>query len=164
VLLGCRRHEGTLSIEVWDTGIGIRTEELREIFEEFHQVDNAARERSRGLGLGLSIVQRLGNLLGHRIRVRSQPGRGSMFAIDVMLPSDGATSQAVPDWHSVNEGPIAGVRHSGTILAVEDDPEVRELLEIFLKSEGYHTTTASDGVAALELVTRGTILPDLVLA
>src|SRR3984885_6485411 len=76
VLLGCRRHEGMLSIEVWDTGIGIRNEELQEIFEEFHQIDNAARERSRGLGLGLSIVQRLGNLLGHRVRGRSQPGKG----------------------------------------------------------------------------------------
>ena len=93
VLLGCRRHEGMLSIEVWDTGIGIRDEELQEIFEEFHQVDNAARERSRGLGLGLSIVQRLGNLLGHRIRVRSQPGKGSVFAVDVMLPSGGTTPQ-----------------------------------------------------------------------
>ena len=66
VLLGCRRREGMLSIEIWDTGVGIPDEELQAIFEEYHQLDNAARERSRGLGLGLSIVQRLGNLLGHR--------------------------------------------------------------------------------------------------
>ena len=58
----------------------------------------------------------------------------------------------------------AGVHHAGTILAVEDDPEVRDLLEMFLKGEGYHAMTAPDGVAALELVTRGTIRPDLVLA
>ena len=73
VLLGCRRREGMLSIEIWDTGVGIPDEELQAIFEEYHQLDNAARERSRGLGLGLSIVQRLGNLLGYRVRVRSQP-------------------------------------------------------------------------------------------
>ena len=65
-----------LSIEIWDTGIGIPDEELQAIFEEYHQLDNAARERSRGLGLGLSIVQRLGDLLGHRVSVRSTPGKG----------------------------------------------------------------------------------------
>ena len=164
VLLGCRRHERSLSIEVWDTGIGIRNEELQEIFEEFHQVDNAARERSRGLGLGLSIVQRLGNLLGHRVRVRSQPGKGSMFAVDVMLPPPGAAPQTVPDWQRVDVGPAAGVRHTGVILAIEDDPEVRDLLEIFLKDEGHRAIAAPDGLAALELVTRGTIRPDLILA
>jgi len=149
---------------VWDTGIGIRNEELQEIFEEFHQVDNAARERSRGLGLGLSIVQRLGNLLGHRIRVRSQPGKGSVFAVDVMLPSVGTAPQTGPDWQRADAGPVAGAHHTGVILAVEDDPEVRDLLEIFLKGEGYRAITAPDGVAALELVRQGTIRPDLILA
>jgi two-component system, chemotaxis family, CheB/CheR fusion protein len=164
VLLGCRRHQGVLSIEVWDTGIGIRDEELQEIFEEFHQIDNPARERSHGLGLGLSIVQRLGNLLGHRIRVSSKPGKGSMFAVDVMLPPGGTTPQALPDWQGADAGSAAGVQHTDTILAVEDDPDVRDLLEMFLKGEGYHAMTAPDGVTALELVTQGTIRPDLVLA
>jgi two-component system CheB/CheR fusion protein len=83
LLLGCRRRETSLSIEVWDTGIGIPAEELGAIFGEYHQLDNLARERSRGLGLGLAIVQRLGNLLGHRVSVRSQPGKGSAFAIEI---------------------------------------------------------------------------------
>jgi two-component system CheB/CheR fusion protein len=73
VLLGCRRRQGILSIEIWDTGVGIPDEELQAIFEEYHQVDNSARERSRGLGLGLSIVRRLGNLLGRQVSVRSHP-------------------------------------------------------------------------------------------
>ena len=72
VLLGCRRRRGSLSIEIWDTGIGIAPEELKAIFEEYHQVDNPARERSRGLGLGLSIVHRL----GHCWATRSTSGRG----------------------------------------------------------------------------------------
>ena len=89
VLLGCRRHEDSLTIEVCDTGDGIPAGELKAIFEEYHQLDNAARERSRGLGLGLSIVHRLGNLLGHEVHVRSQPGKGSVFAIEVpFLPSE----------------------------------------------------------------------------
>ena len=79
VLLGCRRHGERCSIEVWDTGIGIPANELQAIFEEYHQIDNAARERSRGLGLGLSIVQRLGNLLGHRVACPIASGKGSVF-------------------------------------------------------------------------------------
>ena len=63
VLLGCRRRQGKLRIEIWDTGIGIPESELEAIFEEYHQVDNAARQRSQGLGLGLSIVKSLGELL-----------------------------------------------------------------------------------------------------
>ena len=84
-----------LSIEVWDTGVGIPEAELQAIFEEYHQLDNAARERSRGLGLGLSIVQRLGELLGHRVRVRSRPGKGSVFAIEVARSAgrDGAAAR-----------------------------------------------------------------------
>src|ERR1700687_6038444 len=93
VLLGCRRRPGMLSIEVWDTGVGIPDGELQAIFEEYHQLDNAARERSRGLGLGLSIVQRLGKLMGHRVRVGSRLGKGSVFAIEIMThPVESATA------------------------------------------------------------------------
>ena len=90
VLLGCRRRGEMLSIEIWDTGIGIAEQDLQAIFGEYHQLGNAARERSLGLGLGLSIVQRLASLLGHPVRVRSQPGKGSVFSIDVMLTPSAA--------------------------------------------------------------------------
>jgi len=86
VLLGCRRRKGMLSIEVWDTGIGIPEDQHEAIFDEYHQVDNAARSES-GPRLGLSIVLRLGVLLDHRVRVRSWPGKGSVFSIDIALPS-----------------------------------------------------------------------------
>jgi two-component system, chemotaxis family, CheB/CheR fusion protein len=76
ILLGCRRRGEKLRIEVWDTGSGIPEEELQAIFEEFHQLDNPARERSKGLGLGLAIVERLADLLGHAVDVRSRPGQG----------------------------------------------------------------------------------------
>ena len=164
VLLGCRRRQGILSIEIWDTGVGIPAEELQAIFEEYHQVGNSARERSRGLGLGLSIVQRLGNLLGHRVSVRSHPGKGSVFAIEIMLPPRGTESQLDHHRHGIGDGIVEGVRRTGTILVVEDDPEVRKLLDLLLKEEGHQAATAPDGTAALELVARGTIRPDLVLA
>ena len=164
VLLGCRRRGGILSIEVYDTGIGIPNEELQAIFEEYHQLDNAARERSRGLGLGLSIVQRLGNLLGHRVRVRSQPGKGSVFAVEVVLPPGKTAPQRQYLRHPIDGGKIADARRIGTILIVDDDPEVCELLETFLKGEGHRASSAADGIAALDLVTRGAISPDLILA
>ena len=160
VLLGCRRHGDILSIEVWDTGIGIPEGEFKAIFKEYHQLDNPARERSLGLGLGLSIVQRLGSLLGHRVRVRSTAGKGSVFAIEVKLAPKRISSreqhQAPPLEQNV-------AHHSGVILVVEDDPEISELLALLLKEEGHRLISVPDGVAALEIVARDAIRPDLVL-
>ena len=153
-----------LSIEIWDTGIGIPDDELQTIFEEYHQLDNAARERSRGLGLGLSIVQRLGNLLGHRVSVRSHPGKGSVFAIEVMLAPSGTAPQLAHHRRGKDDEVVEGVRRTGAILVVEDDPDVRELLTFALKDEGHRAIAAPDGIAALELVARGTVRPDLILA
>jgi two-component system, chemotaxis family, CheB/CheR fusion protein len=164
VLLGCRRHNGVLSIEVWDTGIGIPDKELQAIFEEYRQLDNPARERGRGLGLGLSIVQRLGKLLSHRVRVRSQLGKGSVFAIEVMLPPSAGVPRPELHRHATGDGIAAAGRHAGAILVVEDDPEVRDLLELALTAEGYGAVTAHDGVAALELVARDMVKPDLIMA
>ncbi len=164
VLLGCRRREGMVSIEVWDTGIGIPETELKAIFDEYHQLDNAARERSRGLGLGLSIVQRLAELLDHRIRVRSRPGKGSVFAIEVACPPDGATPRIEHVRPGTQVGTAEGVRRTGTILVVEDDPDVCGLLEILLKEDGHHVATAPDGPAALEWMARGTVRPDVIVA
>ena len=164
VLLGCRRREGKLSIEIWDTGIGIPNEELEAIFEEYHQVGNAARERSRGLGLGLSIVKRLGILLNHRINVRSRLGKGSVFAVEVMLPASVAASKIEYVRQGGNGRPAEDPHRAGTILVVEDDPEVRELLELLLKDEGHQTAAAPDGIAALKLIAREAFQPDLILA
>jgi two-component system CheB/CheR fusion protein len=164
VLVGCRRRPGMLSIEVWDTGIGIADAELEAIFEEYHQLDNAARERSRGLGLGLSIVKHLGNLLGHQVRVRSHPGKGSVFAIEIALPPDQSGPQLDRPRRGIGERTAGETHRTGGILVVEDDPAVCELLELFLTDEGHRTATAPDGLAALELVTHGMFRPDLILA
>ena len=83
VLVGCRRQGRYLRIEIWDTGSGIVENQLRQIFEEFYQIDNSQHDNNRGLGLGLAIVERLSQLLGHSIDVRSVPGRGSVFTVVV---------------------------------------------------------------------------------
>ncbi len=164
ILLGCRRRNDALSIEVWDTGIGIPNEELQRIFDEYHQLDNAARERSRGLGLGLSIVQRLGDLLGHRVHVRSQLGKGSVFAIDIMAPPSSVAVRVKDRRPEIDDTIAEAVHRTGAVLIVEDDPEVGNLLDLLLKDQGCHTAVAPDGIAALDLVARGKIRPDLILA
>ena len=165
VLLGCRRRHGTLSIEVWDTGVGIVKGELQAVFQEYHQIDNPARERSRGLGLGLSIVQRIADLLGYRLRVSSQPGKGSAFAIEIDLPAPGALTQSQsPPAQVRDQEAIECTRRSGMILIIEDDPEVREALKLVFSEEGHHTMEVPDGAAALELLAQGGAVPDLVLA
>jgi len=164
VLVGCRRRQGKLHIEIWDTGIGIPESELHAIFEEYHQVDNAARQRSQGLGLGLSIVKSLGELLGHPIRVRSLQGKGSVFSIEVPLQPSSHSSAVDRHPRASDDAPAQTAPRTGAILIIEDDPEVREHLKLFLDEEGYANSTAVDGPTALEAVARGTMRPDLVLA
>ena len=160
ILLGCRRRGDTLRIEVWDTGIGIAADELHAIFDEFHQVDNAARERSLGLGLGLSIVQRLGHLLGHDIDVRSVPDKGSIFSITIASPIV-AIAAPIPD--GLDPDRHNPQRHRCKIVIVEDDPDVLGLLEQLLKGDGHIVRTASDAAAALKLIAGGAIRPEILL-
>ena len=152
LLLGCRRRGDKLRIEVWDTGPGIPELELQAIFEEFHQLDNPARERSKGLGLGLAIVQRLADLLGHKIDVRSRLGNG------LGLHHRGA-AWATRGWQTCRLRARRRRRTStpsrGTILIVEDDPAVLEMLQLLFDDEGHRTLVAADGHKALELAAQG---------
>lgn len=159
VLLGCRRHGSTLRIEIWDSGIGIPTEQLQEIFEEYRQIDNVARERSRGLGLGLSIVRRLGELLKHQVRVRSWLGRGSVFSIDVPITQDSNRPSL-----ALAPVPLSAPSTSvtGTILVIEDDPDIRQLLQTLLAGEGHSVLVAPNGDTALTLSATAAP-PDLIL-
>jgi len=160
ILLGCRRRGDKVRIEVRDTGPGIPELELQAIFEEFHQLDNPARERSKGLGLGLAIVLRLADLLGHNVDVRSRVGVGSTFAVEVPLGrAEVADAPEQAQEGETQESASAG----GSILVVEDDPAVRELLQQLLDDEGHRTLVAADGHRALELAAQGAI-PGLVIA
>jgi two-component system CheB/CheR fusion protein len=165
ILLGCRRCEGKLRIEVWDTGIGIPDAEIQAIFDEYHQIGNEARERSLGLGLGLSIVRRLGNLLGHRVRVRSRHGDGSVFSIEVSLPENATAAKPADRRNQQDDRENAPTtRCKGAVLVVEDDPQLRELLAQFLNEEGHRVARAYDGAEAMQLVQREDFRPDAILA
>src|SRR6185503_17072868 len=91
VLIGCRLAGTRLRIDVYDTGLGIPQSKQRMIFREFHRLDQGAKV-ARGLGLGLSIVERIARVLDHPIEVKSKSGRGSQFSVAVplapALPSD----------------------------------------------------------------------------
>lgn len=96
VLIGARKHGQRVHIEVWDTGIGINQAQLPYVFHEFFQVGNPERDSSKGLGLGLSIVARLGEILDHPVTVSSKPGRGSVFSVSVPMTAPQQPSTEPP--------------------------------------------------------------------
>jgi two-component system CheB/CheR fusion protein len=159
VLLGCKRRRASLSIEVWDTGVGIPRDKLGAIFEEYNQLDNAARDRGKGLGLGLSIVQRLAGLLGHKVNAHSRHGAGSAFTVEVAL----VEGQNTPQLPSIDKASSIDARRTGAILVVEDDPNLLDLLQLFLRGEGHHVATAPDGATALDIVATSPASTDLLL-
>ena len=160
VLLGCRRRGDKLRIEVWDTGGGIPKQALDVIFDEFQQLDNPARERSKGLGLGLTIVQRLADLLGHKIDVQSRPGSGSNFSIEVPLVQAQRPRPAL--LAEARERELKATSR-GTILIVEDDPDILEMLQLLLDDEGHRTLIAADGHKALLLAAEESYVLDLII-
>ncbi len=156
VLLGCRRRGDTLRIEVWDSGIGIAAENLNIVFDEFQRLDRNDSSKF-GLGLGLYIVQRFAALLGHKVEVRSRPGKGTMFALIVPL---------------IDPLPFAGRDEKKgaaplqpTILLIEDDPAQLDTLRILLELEGYHVVPVRTGDEALARI-RGPakIRPNILMA
>jgi signal transduction histidine kinase len=155
VIIGCRRRGGRLRIEVRDSGIGIPEEYRAEIFTEFYQLGNPERDRHKGLGLGLAIVNALAHQLDHRVDVRSIPGRGSVFAIEVTEASPDALAPP-----TMAEPPD---RLRGQLLAVIDDEAmIREAMTRLLGGWGCTVVT---GENADEVLARlGDKAPSAILA
>lgn len=121
VLVACRRRGGNLHIEVRDNGGGIPAAEQQNIFREFFQLENSGRDRSKGLGLGLAIVERLAKLLGHGLMLRSAPGKGSLFAIELPLATpDERRSTEPPALTEPTENNRADLEQA-RVLLVDDD-------------------------------------------
>jgi two-component system CheB/CheR fusion protein len=158
ILLGCRRRRGKLLIEVWDTGIGVSEDRRTRIFEEYHRGANGTRQE--GLGLGLAIVQRLGELLTHPIGIRSWLGKGSVFSVKVPV-ADTPSPPTQPPQEPQSE---SGTIRAGVILVIEDEPSVGQSLEAMLLAEGHRVRAAISGQAGLDLVTRQGLKPDLLIS
>ncbi len=157
ILLGCRRAGGAVRIQVMDTGVGIPPDKLEAIFGEFYQIDNPNRDRSRGLGMGLSIVERLAAALGCRLAVRSRSGRGSMFEIEVPLAGRCAAAAALPP-------ALPGSRPAGPVVVIEDDTLVAEAIETLLSGWGWPAIVAPGAEQAWERLRAGGVAPALVIA
>jgi signal transduction histidine kinase/CheY-like chemotaxis protein len=112
IVVGCRRRNACIRIEVWDTGSGIPLDFQRDIFREFYQLPNPGRDGEKGMGLGLAIVDRLSRVLDHPVRVESTPGRGSVFVVEVPL---GKSRQTAARADAIGAG-IA----RGTLVALID--------------------------------------------
>jgi CheY-like chemotaxis protein/anti-sigma regulatory factor (Ser/Thr protein kinase) len=161
VTLRSRQRGDMLQIQVRDTGIGIPRNDLRRIFDAFYQVDNRARDRRKGLGLGLAIVRQLCDLLGHRIKVKTKVGRGTVFLLSVPLCTD-STLMALqrPSRDRLGRDYVRGA----FVILIDDDALSREASEHTLKAFGCRVITASSGVEAIEKLQHQEFAPQLIVA
>ena len=157
VLIGFRRRGAQVSVEVLDTGLGIPQGKQKTVFREFQRLDQGARV-ARGLGLGLSIVQRIARTLDHKLTLDSVPGRGSRFAVLVprasSLPemSTSSTPRAAP------AGQLAGLK----LLVIDNEPAILDGMKRLLEGWGCQVAIAAGLDAALALQKRSA--PDVVIA
>ena len=161
VLVGCRLKDETVRIEVWDTGVGIDPEEHEAIFEEFYRIgasDDAAAHR---LGLGLAIVSRIARVLGHEIGLRSYPGEGSVFWVDVPMWG----RQRLDISNAVAAPPVPDRLLNDCVVAViEDEANVLAALDLRLQRWGCATIIASDVDELVERVKQADKPPDIIVA
>jgi signal transduction histidine kinase len=159
ILVGLRRRGKNLSIEVWDSGPGIPEDQHGRIFEEFYQIGNPARDRRKGLGLGLSIVKRLSQLLDLPLFMRSRPGRGTMFRIDVPL-APAAAPVVEAEARPVLKSGFSGKK----ILVIDDEAAVRDGMAALLESWGAQAITCATLEETAQAASALPHAPDLIVA
>ena len=138
VIAVARTRAGRTSIEVWDSGMGIAPDELPKIFNEFYQVENTGRDRSKGMGMGLSIVKRLVLLLGYELEVASQPGKGTVFRV-LMPPTQMEEMQTMV----LGADTIPAALEDGrTVLVIDDEAAVRAGMQVLLEGWGFTVLSA----------------------
>jgi Na+/proline symporter/signal transduction histidine kinase/CheY-like chemotaxis protein len=156
VLVGTRRRGAAVSIEVLDTGLGIPADKQATIFEEFRRLDQGARV-ARGLGLGLSIVDRIARLLGHPLTLTSQAGRGSRFA--VVVPTAPAVAAERPAATPAATGDLTGL----AVIVIDNEPSILTGMQALLDGWGCQAALCADPDAALKETARRGLAPDILL-
>lgn len=163
ILVGCRRRRDGIELQIRDTGIGIAPQHLPYLFDEFFQIDNPERDRTKGLGLGLSIVKRTLDLLGHSYELSSKPSRGTCFSIRLPLAEKEHMLQL--------SAPLAGPSASrdrpsitGAFIAViDDEADTRRAMQALCHSWGAHIVAAASASQCLEQLSDHLRYPDLIL-
>jgi signal transduction histidine kinase/CheY-like chemotaxis protein len=145
VAVRARARGDAVWIEVQDTGIGIAPEQQDRVFEEYYQVQNPGRDRAQGLGIGLSIVERLSRLLDHPVQVYSRVGRGTRFRLRLPM----AAPQHEPPAAPVRRTVAAPATH-GRILLIDDEAEIREAMTGLLHTHGIAVETVSNEAEAID--------------
>jgi two-component system, sensor histidine kinase len=158
IIVGARRREGHARLEIWDSGPGIPVEKQQAIFQEFYQLGNPERDRSKGLGLGLAIVKRLAQLLEHPLDLTSSPGRGSRFSIE--LPLGEARRVTPPPRLRKPPGDLSGA----FVVVVEDERLVREGMQDLLTQWGCQVVTAGSAMEAAARLAEHDRIPDLIIS
>jgi CheY-like chemotaxis protein len=159
VLVGLRHRGESVEILVCDTGIGIPPDRTIDIFKEFVQLGNPTHDRSRGLGLGLSIVERLAKLLAHEITVRSKPGRGSCFSVRVPVVAIPKIRRDIAAPASFSKSKLKGA----FIVVVDDEEEILMGMEALLTAHGCHCVCATSSRALLEKLEDHSRQADLII-
>jgi signal transduction histidine kinase/methylmalonyl-CoA mutase cobalamin-binding subunit len=157
VVIGCRRRRSRVLIQVWDRGPGIAPEHQDHIFQEFYQIGNDERDRSKGMGLGLAIVKRLTALLETPLKVESQIGRGAMFAVEVPRADEASFVPMV----DLEQKPA--MLPQGLILVVDDEIAIQQAMKSLLTSWGFTVIVAGSGREILEAVAASETRPSLIL-
>lgn len=160
VLLGCRRRGASVEIQVWDTGPGIPADQQKAVFEEFVQLQNPARDRTQGLGLGLAIVRRTAQLLDHPLRMVSEQGRGSMFSITMPIALS-RDVQPVVELEKIETDGAVG------IAVIDDESDGLDAISLLLRTLGYRVypgRSAAEACRAYAAVARNGEAPiDLII-
>jgi len=147
IVIGMRMRGDMVSLQVWDTGPGIPEQHMRQIYDEFHRYQQPFDWGERGLGLGLSICQRISRLLGHGLGAQSRVGQGSMFSIDIpRAESIPAAPERPPS--ALLSGSLAGLR----VLCVDNDSEILDGMRALLGRWQAEAITASTVDQALERI------------
>jgi len=144
VLVGCRRRGGNLRIDVYDTGIGIPRSKQRVVFTEFHRLDQGAKV-ARGLGLGLSIVERIARVLDHKVELESAVDRGTHFSVEVALAAAAAQLRGSAAEKPLDVGQLGGM----AVLCIDNDTKILDGMRTLLGGWGCRVIVATDVAAAM---------------
>jgi signal transduction histidine kinase/CheY-like chemotaxis protein len=161
VLVGVRRNHTHLRLEVWDTGIGIPESKRRVVFREFERLAPAVKT-ARGIGLGLSIVDRLSRVLDHHVSLRSWPDHGSVFAVEIPRAANAPARriESSTDPVSAPHRPLAGL----IIAALDNEPRILEGMAALLEGWGCILIGGHDLAQIDAAVTESRLKPDVIIA